>query len=174
MLGDEFISSSSIVLDKKISGDFYCLEEVIIDVDAYITGKIITNQCVIKGRVSGNVLSLKNVVIKNTAIVEGEITAGAVEVESGAVINGCITLQQGLQAPELIKKVREGYLDDSRKEFLFLEPTELPSTQVKNEPVLVNTTDLDPPADPIPESLPNKPTPSKITIPDNSNDSNWW
>jgi cytoskeletal protein CcmA (bactofilin family) len=157
-IGNELISSSPILISEKMFGDFYCLDELVIDELGDITGNIATTRCVIKGKISGNVLCLKNIIIKSTAIIEGEITAGTVEVESGAVINGCINLQRDLQAPELIKKVKECQAEENQRTVPVIKYTALAPEKIESFLHVANDDSVE------------KQLPEKVNV----NSSKWW
>lgn len=178
-VGEDFISPSSILLDKKLSGSFYALKDILIDTDAFITGKITSNECVIKGRIKGDIFSIRKIIIKKTAIIEGEIIAGAVEVESGAIINGCITLQQGLQAPELTKKVREAKLLGQAPEELMPAPVITPAVEEERAPLAVPVPKTEPKRTlVVPKTVGNvasEPDEEKKSTPINvHNQDSWW
>lgn len=102
---DNFISSSSILLDKKILGNVFSLKEIKIASDAEINGNIISRRSQICGKVSGDIRATEYVEIKNTAFIVGDILAKSIMVEPGAIINGYIHIGGEIDEKDLIEKV---------------------------------------------------------------------
>ncbi|HEY1024625.1 MAG TPA: polymer-forming cytoskeletal protein [Sphingobacteriaceae bacterium] len=105
--GSDYIAHDSIVVDKKVSGDFYALNRLAVEADAFVTGNIYTTDAEIKGRVNGDILCRKSLTIRGTAIIAGNITTARIEIEPGALINGTIALMDAVSTPALIEKVKQ-------------------------------------------------------------------
>lgn len=102
---DNFISSSSIMLDEKILGNIFSLKGVEIAVGAEINGNIISRTSLISGKVNGDIRATEYVEIKSTANIAGNILARSIMVESGAIINGSIHINGEIDERDLIEKV---------------------------------------------------------------------
>ena len=122
---DNFISSSSVLLDEVLIGNIYSLKEVIIAETAEISGNITSKTCTINGKVYGDIFSTEYAGIKSTAVITGNIRAQAIHIESGSVINGSIRIEGGMDDRDLIEKVENS----------------LPVGSMKNRPLIYRLED---------------------------------
>lgn len=102
---DNFISSSSIMLDEKLFGNIFSLKEVDIAVPSEISGNIISRTSVISGKVFGDIRASEFVEVKSTATITGNILAKSLMIEPGAIINGSIRIDGDIDDRDLIEKV---------------------------------------------------------------------
>ncbi len=105
--GNDTISLGSMVLENKMTGDFYAQQVIVIDTDAFITGAVVATEVVVKGRVKGDIVCVGNLLIEATAIIDGSISAKIAEIESGAIIKGNVSLADTVQMPLLQEKIKE-------------------------------------------------------------------
>lgn len=61
---DDFISTSSIILDEVLKGNIYSLKEVIVAGTAEISGKVTSRTASISGKVYGDIISMEFADIK--------------------------------------------------------------------------------------------------------------
>ena len=150
---DNFISTSSVILDERLIGNIYSLKEVTVAPSAEISGNIISRECKINGKVIGDIISTEFAVIKSDAIICGNIRAKSITVEPGSVINGMIRIEGNIDERDLIEKVENRLPPKTQKEvapmpYLIFEPVE-----AEQELVIV------------PESQPDRPSePNKRTL----------
>jgi cytoskeletal protein CcmA (bactofilin family) len=102
---DNFISSSSIMLDEKLLGNIFSLKEVDIAAVSEVSGNIISRTSIISGKVSGDIRATEFVQVKSTATITGNILASSILIESGAIINGSIRIDGAIDERDLIEKV---------------------------------------------------------------------
>ncbi|WP_291403454.1 polymer-forming cytoskeletal protein [Daejeonella sp.] len=102
---DNFISSSSIMLDEKLFGNIFSLKEVDIAAPSEISGNIISRTSVISGKVFGDIRATEYVEVKSTATITGNILAKSIMIEPGAIINGSIRIDGAIDERDLIEKV---------------------------------------------------------------------
>lgn len=102
---NNFISSSSVMLDEMLTGNIYSLKEVIVVETAEISGNITSRTCTISGKVYGDILSAEYTEIKSTAVITGNIITKSICIEPGSVINGSIRIEAGIDERDLIEKV---------------------------------------------------------------------
>jgi len=119
--GTDHISHGSISITEDVSGDFYALNRVVVEAGGGVSGDIYCTEAEIKGRVKGDILCRGCVILRQTGVVSGRIIAESIEVDSGAVINGSITLEERVPAPMLLEKVKraarkENEVEDHRVE----------------------------------------------------------
>ena len=117
---DNFISSSSIVLDEMLRGNIYSLKDVTVSGTAEISGDITSSTASISGRVYGNIVSVEFVEIKSTAIVRGNIRAKAISIERGAKINGSIRIEGEIDQRDLLAKIENRLPSNAWKEAAFV------------------------------------------------------
>lgn len=117
---DNFISSSSIVLDEKLRGNIYSLKEVIVSGTAEISGDITSSIASISGRVYGNIVSIEFADIKSTAVIRGNIRARAISIERGAKINGSIRIEDEIDQRDLLAKIENRLPSNAWKEPSFI------------------------------------------------------
>jgi cytoskeletal protein CcmA (bactofilin family) len=117
---DNFISSSSIVLDEMLRGNIYSLKEVIVSGKAEISGDITSSTASIRGTVYGNIVSIEFAEIKSTAIIRGNIRAKAISIERGAKINGSIRIEGEIDKRDLLAKIENRLPSNAWKEPAFI------------------------------------------------------
>lgn len=117
---DNFISSSSIILDENLKGNIYSLKEVIVTDTAEVSGNITSRTATISGKVYGDITSLDYADIKSTAVISGHIRASALSIEAGAVINGSVRIEGNIDDRDLLEKVENRLPSNSPKEPAFL------------------------------------------------------
>lgn len=102
---DNYISPNSVVLDERLIGNIYSLNEVIVAPTAEVSGNITSRLCSIDGKVFGDIVSTEYAHIQSSAIVYGNIKAKAIKIEAGCVINGAIRIEGNIDERDLIEKV---------------------------------------------------------------------
>lgn len=117
---DNFISSSSIILDEVLMGNIYSLKEVIVAGTAEVLGNVTSRTASISGKVYGDIISMEYVDIKSTAVISGNIRASAISIETGAVINGSIRVEGNIDERDLLDKVENRLSSTKMKEPDFL------------------------------------------------------
>ncbi|GHV25793.1 hypothetical protein FACS1894176_05220 [Bacteroidia bacterium] len=80
-------------IDGKVEGIIECSGKVVIGPQAEIIGDIHCVNADITGTVKGNLVIAETLSIKSSGVFSGELTAGHLEIESGAVFNGTCKMQ---------------------------------------------------------------------------------
>lgn len=78
-------------IDGQITGDIMVDEGLIIGEKGSVLGNIFTKEVVVYGTVTGN-LQVTALEIKATGKITGEIRTQTLQVENGAVYNGCLSM----------------------------------------------------------------------------------
>ena len=139
---DNFISSSSIILDEVLKGNIYSLKEVIVAGTAEISGNVTSRTATVSGKVYGDIISMEYADIKSTAVISGHIRTSAISIEAGAVINGYIRIEGNIDEHDLLEKVENRLPSKSLKEPAFQKiilPAEV------SVPEVVSKTEIRPP-----------------------------
>lgn len=134
---DDFISTSSIILDEVLKGNIYSLKEVIVAGTAEISGNVTSRTASISGKVYGDIISMEFADIKSTAVISGQIKASAISIEAGTVINGWIRVEANLDERELLEKVENRLPPTAVDEPAFLTyimPEESPAMEIVTRP----------------------------------------
>lgn len=124
---DNFVSTSSIILDEPLMGNIYSLKEVIVAEKAQVKGNVISRVSSVSGRVDGDIISTEYAEIKDTAVIRGNIRAKAISIAGGAVINGSIRIEGGIDEHDLLEKVEKrlpARIIEKRPEFMNPAPPE--------------------------------------------------
>lgn len=134
---DNFISSSSIVLDEVLMGNIYSLKEVIVAGTAEISGNVTSRTASINGKVYGDIICMEYAHIRNTAVIHGHIRASAISIEPGAVINGSVRVEGNIDERDLLEKVENRLPSNKVKQPAFLSyilPEETPTAEAAEKP----------------------------------------
>ncbi len=119
-MDDNFISSSSIILDEILMGNIYSLKQAIVAETAEISGNVTSRTALISGKVYGDIISTEFADIKSTAVIIGHVRAGAISIEPGAIINGSICVEGNIDERDLLEKVENRLPSITLKEPAFL------------------------------------------------------
>lgn len=87
---DEMIINNS----AKIHGNINCKSNLNINEGSSVVGDIVARNTYVASTVKGNIDSSNEVRIASQGAVEGNITTGSISVESGASINGNLSIQK--------------------------------------------------------------------------------
>jgi cytoskeletal protein CcmA (bactofilin family) len=91
-------SAGDVRIDGRICGNVRCAQ-LILGRDAAITGSVIADQAIVRGRLIGTIRAAV-VVIQDSAHVESEITYGSLSVDDGAFFEGAVRRRDNpLEAP---------------------------------------------------------------------------
>jgi len=126
---NNFISTSSVILDERLIGNIYSLKEVTVASSAEISGNITSRSSNINGKVVGDIIATELAVIKSDAVICGNIRTKSITVEPGSIINGRIRIEGNIDERDLIEKVENRLPPKVQKEitpmpYLIFEPVE--------------------------------------------------
>jgi len=110
--GNDLFSDKLILLDESLSGNLFCAETIVVEQNGKLSGNITSKSCVVSGTINGNIVSTDQMDIKSTAIIKGNIQSAIINIEPGAVINGCITIMQDTVAVTDLSEKIKGYSPD--------------------------------------------------------------
>jgi cytoskeletal protein CcmA (bactofilin family) len=110
---NDFFSDELILVDQKLSANLFCAEKIIIEQTGVLQGNITSKLCVVSGTINGNIVSTGQMDIKSTAVIKGNIKSALINIEPGAVINGCVTIVEDIEAVAgLSEKINEHSADE--------------------------------------------------------------
>ena len=84
-------SAQDMWFDGKIEGNLSCEANLSTGTNSSVKGNISANNLYVAGQVFGN-LTATNIVIQATANIQGDVKAKQLNVESGALINGNLSM----------------------------------------------------------------------------------
>lgn len=175
---DNFISSSSVILDERLIGNIYSLKEVTVASTAEISGNITSRTCNINGKVIGDIISTEYAQIKSSAIICGNIRAKSLTVEPGCIINGMIRIEGNIDEHDLIEKVENRLPPKAQKEIITMPYLIAEPIEPEKEPVIKQISQPDRPPEvnkrvPVPASK-NKPVKAVDPEEPNKPNTNSW
>ncbi len=132
---DNFISSSSVILDERLIGNIYSLKEVTVAPTAEISGNITSRTCNINGKVIGDIISTESALIKSSATICGNIRAKSITVQPGCIINGMIRIEGNIDERDLIEKVENRLPPKVQNEIIAMPYLISEPVEAEKEPV---------------------------------------
>lgn len=88
--GNDYFAAELILLNERLTGNFYCAEDIVIERMAQFTGNIAGKNCIISGKTTGDITATEHLFIRESAVINGNVNAPAIDIEPGAVINGIV------------------------------------------------------------------------------------
>lgn len=161
---DNFISSTSVMLDERLIGNIYSLKEVTVASGAEISGNITSRTSNINGKVIGDIISTEFAIIRRSAIICGNIRAKSINVEPGCVINGMIRIEGNIDERDLIEKVENRLPPKNQKEIISLPYLISEPAETEKEAVAKPTSQPDRPSE-VNKRAPVPVTKTKVVVP---------
>jgi len=97
----QFKSDGNVVIEGEVKGSVATSQHLVVGQHAVITAEVSAGSADIAGVVEGNVTVSGRLEIRSSAEIHGNVSVGDLVVESGAVINGKLTMQRGEEAQEV-------------------------------------------------------------------------
>lgn len=82
-------------IDGHFRGEIASENTLIVGESGEIEAMIVSKTVVISGTVEGNVQATRQLVLHKTAVVNGDVETASLVVESGAVLNGSVSMRAG-------------------------------------------------------------------------------
>jgi len=161
---DNFISSTSVMLDERLIGNIYSLKEVTVASGAEISGNITSRTSNINGKVIGDIISTESAIIRSSAIICGNIRAKSINVEPGCTINGMIRIEGNIDERDLIEKVENRLPPKNQKEIISLPYLISEPAETEKEAVAKPTSQPDRPSE-VNKRAPVPVTKTKVVVP---------
>jgi cytoskeletal protein CcmA (bactofilin family) len=98
-------TNGAVRVEGTVQGNIRAGKAVVVGKDGLVEGDISTQDAVISGRVKGSLKADSRLEVQAASRVEGEVSAGRMQVEEGAVLNGTVKIGKGVAetAPPLAK-----------------------------------------------------------------------
>jgi cytoskeletal protein CcmA (bactofilin family) len=85
-------TDGTIRIEGKVDGTVRAGKAVVVGKEGIVEGKILTQDAVLAGRVTGTVTAESRLELQATCQIEGEVFARRMQLEEGAVLNGTVTM----------------------------------------------------------------------------------
>ncbi|MGD8360720.1 MAG: polymer-forming cytoskeletal protein [Gemmatimonadota bacterium] len=89
-------TNGAVRVEGTVQGNIRAGKAVVVGKDGLVEGDISTQDAVISGRVKGSLKAESRLEVQAASRVEGEISAGRMQVEEGAVLNGTVKIGKGV------------------------------------------------------------------------------
>ncbi|MGW8268737.1 MAG: bactofilin family protein [Longimicrobiales bacterium] len=98
-------ADGAVRVEGTVQGNIRAGKAVVVGKDGLVEGDISTQDAVIAGRVKGSLKAESRLEVQAASRVEGEISAGRMQVEEGAVLNGTVKIGKGVaETPPTLAK----------------------------------------------------------------------
>lgn len=105
--GRDTIVLGPLSLTGQKEGNFYVQDILTVNADADIVGDVTATNCIINGKVTGNVICAKDLHLGATAVVGGSVMAKTAIIDTGCIINGTVLLAPRVEVTTLSVKIAE-------------------------------------------------------------------
>ena len=92
-------TNGAVRVEGTVQGNIRAGKAVVVGKDGLVEGDISTQDAVISGRVKGSLKADSRLEVQAASRVEGEISAGRMQVEEGAVLNGTVKIGKAVAEP---------------------------------------------------------------------------
>lgn len=89
-------TDGAVRIEGIVQGNIRAGKAVVVGKEGLVEGDISTQDAVISGRVKGSMRAESRLEVQVSSRVEGEISAGRMQVEEGAVLNGTVKIGKGV------------------------------------------------------------------------------
>jgi cytoskeletal protein CcmA (bactofilin family) len=89
-------TNGAVRIEGTVQGNIRAGKAVVVGKNGLVEGDISTQDAVISGRVKGSLKADSRLEVQAASRVEGEVTAGRMQVEEGAVLNGTVKIGKGV------------------------------------------------------------------------------
>lgn len=88
-------TDGAVRIEGTIQGNIRAGKAVVVGKEGLVEGDILTQDAVVSGRIKGSLRAESRLEIQATSRLEGEISAGRMQVEEGAYLNGTMKIGKG-------------------------------------------------------------------------------
>lgn len=88
----DFASEGDVIIDGEVKGNLSATGQISIGPDAVIHAGVKAGSAVVSGTIEGNLTASKRIDLKATAKIKGDLVSETLSVESGARIDGKLTI----------------------------------------------------------------------------------
>lgn len=88
----DFASEGDVVIDGEVKGNLSATGQITVGPDAIIRADVKAGSAVVSGTIEGNLTVEKRLDLKSTAKIKGDLVSETLSVESGARIDGKLTI----------------------------------------------------------------------------------
>ena len=97
----------NVIVEGIVKGTITTDQDIRIGKDAQIVADIVCSNLIVAGSVQGSIQTKDHLDIKSSAKIKGDISTGTISIESGAQINGKLSMGGSQPAPAAEEKEKE-------------------------------------------------------------------
>ncbi len=87
-------TEGTIRVEGTVEGTLRAGKSIVVGRSGHVTGDIVTQDCVVSGRVSGNITAESRLELQSTCEIQGEIRSRRVQLDEGARFNGQLHMEE--------------------------------------------------------------------------------
>ncbi|MCP4132654.1 MAG: polymer-forming cytoskeletal protein [bacterium] len=110
----KFYISGSLKIDGKFEGEIKTDEELVVGETGKVKTDIVAKSVVVAGTVIGNIKALEEVRLLESCKILGDITAPAISIQRGVVVQGNVIITGG-HKKDIKKVIEDSYSTESAK-----------------------------------------------------------
>jgi cytoskeletal protein CcmA (bactofilin family) len=115
-----FYVSGSILIEGKFQGDIKTEDQVTVGPTGKVRTDIVARKVTVAGTLIGNIIASEEVILIQSGKVLGNITTPKLNVETGVVTEGKVTITNG-RAESVAKMIQEAFGEDTEQLFAHQE-----------------------------------------------------
>jgi len=115
-----FYVSGSILIEGKFQGDIKTEDQVTVGPTGKVRTDIVARKVTVAGTLIGNIIASEEVILIQSGKVLGNITTPKLNVETGVVTEGKVTITNG-RAESVAKMIQEAFGEDAEQLFALQE-----------------------------------------------------
>lgn len=89
---NDIVAPNDVWVTKSVTGNIYCAKNIVVSEGVQVIGNIYCRQCILEGRVKGDISASGMIEIKAKASLNGNIITTNLKVDPAAVLNGSVAI----------------------------------------------------------------------------------
>jgi cytoskeletal protein CcmA (bactofilin family) len=89
---NDIVALNDVWVTKSVTGNIYCAKNIVVSEGVQVIGNIYCRQCILEGKVKGDISASGMIEIKAKAALNGNIITTNLKVDPAAVLNGSVAI----------------------------------------------------------------------------------
>jgi cytoskeletal protein CcmA (bactofilin family) len=89
---NDIVALNDVWVTKSVTGNIYCAKNIVVSEGVQVIGNIYCRQCILEGKVKGDISASGMIEIKARAALNGNIITANLKVDPAAVLNGSVAI----------------------------------------------------------------------------------
>jgi cytoskeletal protein CcmA (bactofilin family) len=89
---NDIVALNDVWVTKSVTGNIYCAKNIVVSEGVQVIGNIYCRQCILEGKVKGDISASGMIEIKAKAALNGNIITANLKVDPAAVLNGSVAI----------------------------------------------------------------------------------